>query len=70
MSVGEGPTAGGKIMNVLATEKLADVIARQSVVTAPMREMLEQYGPDAVVETETRVTAFGSYLMVILPVQP
>ena len=57
-------------MNVLATEKLADVIARQSVVTAPMREMLEQYGPDAVVETETRVTAFGSYLMVILPVQP
>lgn len=56
-------------MNVLATEKLSDVFARQSIITDPMREILEEYGPDATVQTETRVTPFGNYLMVILPVE-
>lgn len=69
MSVGEGPTTGGKIMDRIATEKLADVAARQSVITNDIRDMLEEYGPDAMVETRTRVTPFGNFLLVILPVK-
>ena len=44
------------------TETLADVVARQSVVPEWLRDLVTENGPDATVETLTRVTPFGNYL--------
>lgn len=46
----------------IRTETLADVVARQSVVPDYLRDMLTEHGPDATVDTLTRVTPFGTYL--------
>lgn len=44
------------------TETLGEVLSRQSVTPEWLRNLVDQNGLDATVETLTRVTPFGNYL--------
>ena len=50
-------------MDHVQIETLQEVASRQAILTNPMRDMLAQYGPTATVETTTRITPFGNYLL-------
>jgi hypothetical protein len=45
-----------------ATTTLGAVAARQSIITNPMRELLDAYGPAAECEATWDVYPFGTYL--------
>ena len=46
-----------------SVEYLGDVVARQPVLTDPLKALLAEHGPDASVKTETRHTPFGTFLL-------
>lgn len=53
--------------DTVTLETLGAVVARQSVVTNPMRELLENFGPLLYVEVTSRHTPFGTFVLDIVP---
>lgn len=45
------------------TTTLGAVAARQSIITEPLRSLLDAYGADAVCEATRAVYPFGTYLL-------
>lgn len=56
-------------MDTTTVEALGTVAERQALITNPMRAMLDEFGPDALVEVTSRHTAFGTFLISITPIE-